>query len=437
MATRRITLGYGPRRVFVPYHDRKQRWAIIVAHRRCGKTVATINDLIKAAILCPRDHGRYAYVAPFLSQAKEVAWEYIKRFAEPLITDKNEAELWVQLLNGARIRVHGADNPDRLRGAYLDGVILDEYADMRPTVWGEVIRPMLADREGWATFIGTPKGKNAFWKLWQDAQGSPNWFAGMLRASETGLISAAELADAARDMTPEQYAQEFECSFDAAILGAYFGKEIAEAERAGRVTLLEPEPALPVHTAWDLGMGDSTAIWFFQVVGDEIRFIDHYENSGKGLDHYAAELNARGYRYGHDYVPHDAKVRELGTGRSRIETLISLGRKPRLVPDHKLMDGINAARLTIPKAYFDARACHAGLESLRQYRADYDEKARTFRDRPKHDWTSHSADAFRYAAMAWRAMKPERKQPDPIAEMLKPKTLNDVLAEYEAERYDD
>ena len=437
MATRRITLAYGPRRVFVPYHDRKQRWAIIVAHRRCGKTVATINDLIKAAILCPRDHGRYAYVAPFLSQAKEVAWEYIKRFAEPLITDKNEAELWVQLLNGARIRVHGADNPDRLRGAYLDGVILDEYADMRPTVWGEVIRPMLADREGWATFIGTPKGKNAFWKLWQDAQGSPNWFAGMLRASETGLISAAELADAARDMTPEQYAQEFECSFDAAILGAYFGKEIAEAERAGRVTLLEPEPALPVHTAWDLGMGDSTAIWFFQVVGDEIRFIDHYENSGKGLDHYAAELNARGYRYGHDYVPHDAKVRELGTGRSRIETLISLGRKPRLVPDHKLMDGINAARLTIPKAYFDARACHAGLESLRQYRADYDEKARTFRDRPKHDWTSHSADAFRYAAMAWREMKPERKQPDPIAEMLKPKTLNDVLAEYEAERYDD
>jgi phage terminase large subunit len=316
-------------------------------------------------------------------------------------------------------------------------VVLDEYADMRHGVWGEVIRPMLADREGWATFIGTPKGKNAFWRTWTDAQDKPNWFATMLKASESGLLPEYELDDASRDMTPEQYAQEFECSFDAAIMGAYFGKEIAEAERDHRVTEIEIEPLLDVHTAWDLGMGDATSIWFFQVVADEIRFIDHYENTGQGLEHYVKELNARGYRYGIDYVPHDAKVRELGTGRSRLETLITLGRKPRLVPDHKLMDGINAARLTIPKAWFDARRCHDGLEALRQYRADYDEKAKTFRDRPKHDWTSHAADAFRYASVAWREMTPKSGPVSPktiIAGLTKPKTLNDVIAEYEAER---
>jgi hypothetical protein len=259
----------------------------------------------------------------------------------------------------------------------------------------------------------------------------------MLKASESGLLPQSELDDAARDMTPEQFAQEFECSFDAAIMGAYFGKEIAEAERDHRVTALEIEPLLPVHTAWDLGMGDATSIWFFQVVADEIRFIDHYENTGQGLEHYVKELNARGYRYGLDYVPHDARVRELGTGRSRLETLMALGRKPRVVADHKLMDGINAARMTIPKAWFDARRCHDGLEALRQYRAEYDEKARTFRDRPKHDWTSHAADAFRYAAVAWREMKPESGPATPkaiIAGLTKPKTLNDVLAEYEAER---
>jgi phage terminase large subunit len=425
------------RRQFQSFLTTKKRWSVAVAHRRAGKTVACIQKLTKAALEFDRSEGRFAYVAPLFNQAKDVAWTYLKRYAVSLGCDMNESELRIDFPNGARIRLYGADNPDRLRGLYLDGIVLDEYADMRASVWGEIIRPMLADRQGWATFIGTPKGKNEFFNVWAHAQEDPDWFALMLRASETGLISDKELSDAARGMTPEQYAQEFECSFDAAIMGAYFGKEIAEAERDHRVTELQIEPLLDVHTAWDLGMGDATSIWFFQVVADEIRFIDHYENTGQGLEHYVKELNARGYRYGLDYVPHDAKVRELGTGRSRLETLITLGRKPRLVPDHKLMDGINAARLTIPKAWFDARRCHDGLEALRQYRADYDEKAKTFRDRPKHDWTSHAADAFRYASVAWREMTPKSGPVSPktiIAGLTKPKTLNDVIAEYEAER---
>jgi phage terminase large subunit len=420
---RRVVIPYTPREVFRAFHDRHERFAVIVAHRRCGKTVASINDMIRRAALCPLDHGRYAFVAPFRAQGKEIAWEYLKRYARPILSrEPNESELWIEVMSGARITIHGADNPDRLRGSYLDGVVLDEYADMWPSVWGEIIRPMLADRQGWAVFIGTPRGRNSFWQAY-DSAGRNGWFSANLRASETGLLSAEELEDARRDMTPEQYEQEFECSFDAAIVGSYYGKTIAEAERQGRIRELPHDAALPVHCAWDLGIGDSTSIWFAQFIGPEIRVIDFYENSGFALDHYAKVLADRGYRYGHDFVPHDAKVRELGTGRTRIETLGGLGRKPALVPDHKIEDGINAVRLILPRCYFDRSKCAVGLEALRQYRSDYDEKKRAFSDKPRHDWTSHAADAFRYLSMAWReivAVKAEPLKPifTPMPEMM-------------------
>ncbi len=407
-----IVIPYAPRSVFFPYHTREQRWAALVAHRRCGKTVACINDLIARALSLRTPHGRYAYVAPFLSQAKEVAWEYLKRFSLPAMADKNESELWVELVNGARIRIHGADNPDRLRGAYLDGVVMDEYADMRPSVWGEVIRPMLADRQGWATFIGTPKGRNDFFKMHQEAQADSDWYAAVLKASETGILPDSELNDSRRTMTPEQYEQEFECSFEAAILGAYYGKEIAAAERAGRITQLPYEPALPVHTAWDLGKGANMAVWMFQISFDEIRVIDHIEGEhDETIPDIVAGLNRLPYAWGTDWVPHDAKVKELGTGRTRVETLIGLGRKPRLVPDHNVMDGINAARMIMSKCWFDAELCSVGIEALRQYKSDYDEKLKTFRNEPRHDWASHSADAFRYLAMAYKEMIPETVRP--------------------------
>lgn len=416
MGVRRIELPYSPRRQFLPLHNRSERFAVVVAHRRAGKTVGTLNDVIKRAVQLTIPHGRYAYVAPFLAQGKEIAWDYLKRFAAPIVADKNEGELWVQLLNGSRIRVHGADNPDRLRGGYLDGVVLDEYADMRPSVWGEVIRPMLADRQGWATFIGTPKGRNEFYAKWQQTQTDQNWFGLMLRASETGILSADELAQAAQDMTPEQYAQEFECSFEAAIIGAYYGRELAELERAGRILDVAYDPLLPVHTAWDLGIGDSTAIWFFQVGPDGLRIIDFLEDHGKPLKHYVAEIEARGYRKGDDWVPHDARVRSLDTGRTRVETLIDLGRKPRIAPEQKLMDGVNAVRLVLPLCWFDRSKCRDGLEALRHYRTEYDERAKAFRTTPRHDWSSHASDAFRYLALAYRELRePEKvEKPNPM-----------------------
>lgn len=378
--------------------------------------MACVADLVDAALRCTRKNGRYAYLAPFYTQAKDVAWVYLKEMVGPIPGAQiNESELRADLPNGARIRLYGADNADRLRGLFLDGIVLDEYADMRPSVWGQVVRPALSDREGWAVFIGTPKGHNEFHDKWVEASGEPaDWYAMMLRAGESGLLPEAELIDARKRMTPEQYEQEFECSFEAAILGAYFGKEIAQLERDGHICELPLERSLPVHTAWDLGIGDSTAIWFFQVVGSEIRVIDHYEAHGHGLPHYASVLASKPYSYGEDYVPHDAKVRELGTGRTRIETLQELGRKPTLVPQHKIMDGINAARLSMPVVWFDRFKCADGIEALRQYRAEFDEKTRAFKDAPRHDWTSHSADAFRYLAMAWREMAPQAQRKEPV-----------------------
>lgn len=407
MAQTRV-IPYAPRRVFLPFHERTERFAIGVAHRRCGKTVACINDKIKRAITTDKQNYRAAYLAPYLKQAKDVAWEYLKRYSHPIQGKApNESELYVELLNGARIKIYGADNPDALRGGYLDDVTLDEYADMYPGIWGTIIRPMLADRIGTATFIGTPKGRNAFCELYERAQGDPEWHTFMMRASETGVLAPSELIAAQREMTPEEYEQEFECSFDAAIKGAYFGKEMAEADRQGRITDVPHEPLLPVYTSWDLGIGDATAIWFWQVVGPEIRVIDFYEATGESIEHYAKVLAAKPYKYAHDFVPHDARVRELGTGRTRIETMMSLKLKPKLVPNHKIMDGINALRVLFPRIWWDKTACKDGLECLRQYRADYDEKARTFRDAPKHDWTSHAADSARYMAMAYREIKPE------------------------------
>lgn len=373
-------------------------------------------DLIDAALRCSKPNPRFAYLAPLYVQAKDVAWSYLKMYAAQVPgAEFNESELRVDFPhNGARIRLYGADNYDRLRGLYLDGIVLDEYADMDPRAWPEVIRPALADRKGWAIFIGTPKGRNAFYEVYELAKREPDWFPLMLKASESGLVDAAELSDARKMLTPEQYEQEFECSFDAAITGAYYGREIADAERAGRIGDVPVDPALPVHTAWDLGIGDSTAIWFFQMAPDGLRVVDYYESHGHGLNHYVAELKARPYRYGKDFVPHDAKARELGTGRTRVETLQEMKREPSLVPAHTVMDGINAVRVSFPRIWIDADRCKFGLEALRQYRAYFDEKTKAFKNTPRHDWTSHAADAFRYMALAWKEYAaPPSEKPKP------------------------
>ncbi|MGH6931454.1 MAG: hypothetical protein ACREEE_03360, partial [Dongiaceae bacterium] len=383
------------------------------AHRRFGKTVFAINELLRGVGRARLPHPRLAYIAPYERQAKAVAWDLLKHYAGAIAGARfHETELRCDLPNGARISLHGADNPDALRGLYLDGAVLDEYARMDPRAWSEVIRPALADRAGWAVFIGTPMGRNSLWRLHEQAKRLPDWRAALFRASATGVLPAAELAAAREAMSAAEYAQEFECGFDAAIKGAYYGAPLAEAEAQGRIGAVPHEPCLPVDTAWDLGVGDATAIWFCQRVGGEVRLIDYHEASGAGLEHYAAVLRGKGYGYGEHLLPHDTHARELGSGKSRVEILVGLGFRPRVLPAGKLEDGIEQARLLLKRCWFDADKCGRGLEALRHYRADWDQRLQAPRPRPRHDWASHGADAFRYLAMG---LRPESGTPPVIA----------------------
>jgi phage terminase large subunit len=422
-----IVIPYTPRPLQRTLHDELRRFNVDVCHRRFGKTVFCVNEMIKRACMNKLVDPRYAYIAPLYNQAKDVAWEYVKKYTRPIPgVTANEAELRVDLPNNARIRLYGADNPDRLRGLYFDGVVLDEYAQMNPRLWAEVIRPALTDRMGWAIFIGTPMGRNQFSALYEDAlygfmqpdgtraDPDPDWSVHIFKASQTGIIPDNELKNARHSMTPDQYEREFECSFAAAIPGAYYAKDIQTAEAQKRISTVRWEPTLPVHTAWDLGIDDATAIWFFQTHFNEIRVIDYYESAGVGLSHYAAQLRSTDradWVYGNHYLPHDAEVRELGTGTSRVETLRGLGIKVRVVPRQEIADGIQAVRNILPRCWFDAKRTAQGLEALRQYRADWDEKTNRPKPKPLHDWTSNGADAFRYLAQSVRDEKPAGMQP--------------------------
>ena len=427
-----VELDYCPRAVFEDFHDRTERWAVIVAHRRCGKTLGCILDLIYRAISEGKEDGRYAYVAPYYSQAKNIAWDYLQKYSQPVLAKANQSELWVELVNGARIRLFGADNPDALRGLYLDGIVLDEYADMRPRIWGEIIRPLLSDRLGWAVFIGTPKGHNGFWELYSAALNKDDWYVKTLRASVTGLIAESELADAARSMTQDQYLQEFECDFESAIVGAYYGKELRLLTDQGRITEVKYDSMYKVNTAWDLGFTDSTSIWWYQVIHGEIRVLEHHSSNGQSIPFYTGLIQSRNYQYGIHWLPHDARAKTLSSGgKSIIEQLsakIPL-ESMKIVPNLSLQDGIQASRMALQRAWFDGEKCMDGIECLRQYQREYDEDKKVFRDKPRHDWTSHSADAFRYLSIAWREEEKVASKDDSIKGLFVGQTdvsLNDL-----------
>lgn len=405
----RVKIPYTPRKAFLPYHGSKKRFGVSVAHRRAGKTVARINKLIRKAYECELENPRFGYLAPTFVQAKDIAWLYMKKYAAPLLQlgkKPNESELSITLPhNGAVIRLYGSENYDRMRGLYFDGVCIDEGQDIPMVVLTEVILPALTDRKGWLDVSGTPKGwGNLLGRCYKMAIADPDWFVQMLKASETGIIDPKELVMLRASMSENEYDQEMECSFEAAITGAYYAKELQTAQNEGRITSVPYDPSVRVNTAWDLGMHDSMTIWFYQVVGKEIRVIDCYEASGYGFDHYAGVLDKRGYLYGKHYGPHDLAVRELGTGRSRLETAASLGIKFEICPNITINDGINAVRVTIPRMWFDAKKCETGLDAIKQYREKIDKKTGVAMG-PLHDWSSHYADAFRYLCVSYQDSK--------------------------------
>lgn len=412
---------YTPRPLQWRFHQERTRFCVMLCHRRFGKTVAAVNDLIRQALLSGREDWRAAYAAPFLGQAKAVAWDYCRRFAGAVPgTRFLESELACLLPTGGRIRLLGTENAQALRGLYLDDLVLDEPADMPRQVWSQVLRPMLADRQGRALFCGTPHGTdNLLYDAWQQAGADQSglWSRFRFPASQTGYLPQAELEAARQSMEAAEFAQEFECSFAAAVRGAYYAPLVDAAEREGRIAALPVAPELPVHTAWDLGMDDATAIWFFQVEPSGTwRFVDYYEASGEGLAHYVRvleqkarpagpaapgeDLPGRGFCYGQHLAPQDIRVRELGTGQSRWECAARMGLRFSLAPALPLADGIDAVRRLLPRCWFDAEHCATCIKALRAYRRQW--RPGGPGSGPLHDWTSHGADALRYAATGFR-----------------------------------
>lgn len=405
-----IETGYRPRKQQRYLRSQMRRFNVLVCHRRFGKTVFAINEMIEeivkkkaAGLKAPRGY----YVAPLFRQAKQVAWDYLKDYTRNFPDCKvNQSELSVTFLEDCKITLLGADNPDSARGIYVDYFVLDEYGQMNPKMWTEVLRPACSDRKGGGIFIGTPKGRNGFWKIYKKAQDRKNedWYSSMYKASQTGIIDENELRQAAEEMTQEEYEQEFECSWSAAILGAYYGQYLVKLDAAGQISdKVKHDSSLPVFTGWDLGMDDVTCIWFAQMVGHEIRIIDYYQATGQGLEHYTQVLGKKNYTYAEHFLPHDVSVRELGTGKSRLETLYGMGLRGRVVQRHSVDDGIAMVRLLLQKCWFNETLTSIGLEALRQYRKEFDFKLDTPKVRPLHDWTSHASDAFRSLAMGLRS----------------------------------
>jgi hypothetical protein len=447
-----VTLDYTPRPHFVDFHQRDERWALMVCHRRAGKTVACVNDLVLKGIYTKKDNARFGYVAPFRQQAKEIAWTYLKDATDGIRDGPpRESELRVKLHNGAWITLYGADNPDAFRGLYFDGLILDEYGDMRPSLMGEVIIPALTDRQGWLGLIGTSKGRNQFFTAARRAEQSTEWYYKMLRASESNILPEEDLARAKEQMTPEEYEQEFECSFDAAVKGTYYAGQINQAEKDRRIdTTPLYDPDQKVHVAADIGYRDSCAFWFWQPRPDGFALIDYYEKQSKTLDHYLTMLHNKQYDYEHIWLPHDAKAKTLQTGRSTLEQMLTphvlcpelyppdFRFNIRIVPKLKVQQGIDAARLILTMCYFDKTTTFNGLEALRSYQRQWHDHTQTFSNTPLHNWASHGSDAFRYFALVAQKSRGQaaehhlNRRPRLSPDDLKPKlTLDGLFKERE------
>jgi len=415
---KKVSTGYIPRPLQAVIHASLKRFNVLVCHRRFGKTLLVINELINRGLVNQLHNPQYAYVAPTYKQAKMIAWEYIIDYTSQIPGVKvNKSELSVEILREGikdasggwskrpdkiKIMLLGADNPDSLRGIYLDGAVLDEYAQCDPIIWGEIIRPALADRKGWAIFIGTPKGQNHFYNRLVKAEKQPDvWFTAIYKASDTGVLPQDELDDMMADMEPEEIEQELECSFHAAVRGSYYGDELRAIRENGQVRRIYHNPKYPVDCHWDLGIGDSTAIVFRQKINDTWKYIDCLEANGKGVDWYISELEKKPYVYGRMVWPHDGKNRDFMTGQSRLEVVKEL--KPdwdwHVLSKQAVDDGIQASRRRLKISEFDEVNCARLLDCLLNYQREWDSKLMLFRDKPKHDWTSHMADAFRYDSL--------------------------------------
>lgn len=399
----RIPFNYTPRSYQLPLLkaiDSGIKRAVWVTHRRSGKDKTCINLIIKKML---ERVGVYYYIFPTYSQANKVIWNgidgqgmrFLDHFPPELIDGKpNDTEMRIKLRNGSLFQMIGSDNVDSIVGTNPVGVVFSEYALQDPTAWG-FIRPILAENGGWAVFVGTVRGENHFYDIYEMARNDPkNWFCRMDKASETMVIPQDILDQERQEIvrlygTDALYMQEYECNFSVPISGAYYADNIGKAYRDGRIGHVPHEERLSVDTWWDLGINDKMAIWFTQSVGQEIRAIDYYEGSGQGLPHYIQKIKEKGYIFGRHTAPHDIEVRELTNGRSRRDTARDLGIDFHVCPKLLVIDGIEAVRGIFPRMWFDKEKCKEGLNALKNYRKTFDEKRKTYSNTPYHDWSSN------------------------------------------------
>lgn len=407
--------------------------AICIWHRRAGKDLVAINAIVKAAM---QRVGAYWHVFPTYKQGRKIAWEgktrdgrsFLDHFPAELVVRKREQEMTIDFVNGSSYHIIGADNPDSQVGTNPVGLVISEWA-LYPNeeIWGK-LQPILAENGGWAIFITTPRGRNHAYRMLRRAQADPKWFAEVLPYQKTGAITKEQVDEAIREgMSKDLAAQEFECSFDAALEHAYWGDELRIAAQENRIGNFPMDPSLPVSTCWDLGMDDATGIWWFQMSFGQRRWLHYDYASGQSLGAYVAMLEefagkTKGLVYKEHFFPHDVEVRDLGTGFTRKKTLIDLGlRNIRVVPKAHVQDRISAVRAALATSFFHEDGCEFGLEGLRQYSrmpldGQFDPQGnQMYGQDPKHDWTSHPADAFGTGVMGARVPRHQSAEANTLA----------------------
>lgn len=385
--------------------------AIKVWPRRHGKDKTDFNALIIEAL---KRTGNYFYVFPTYSQGKKALWLNIDKdgfrtldHCPPEIRKSlNHSEMRIELINGSTIQIVGAQNVDSIVGSNPAGIVFSEYSLIDPNVLGYLL-PIVEENGGFIWFNFTPRGENHAKELYNQYLQDPDWYVSKLTAKDCGVFSQKQLDKIRKDYyklygSYELFDQEFNTSFAAPIQGAYYSVQISLADKEGRIASVPYDGRVAVNTAWDLGVNDTTAIWFWQTVGKEVHIIDHYESSGQELGHYVNILNSKPYTYQKHFLPHDANARELQSGISRRKALEDLGLNVEVLPSTEVMAGIDKVRGLLPRCWFDAEKCERGLSCLRQYHKSFDERNKIYRDRPEHDWSSNSADAFRYLAVAYK-----------------------------------
>jgi hypothetical protein len=428
--------GWRPRPYQMPiwrYLERGGKRALGIWHRRAGKDEVLLHHTMVAAIERP---ASYWTCLPLYSQARKALWTAVnshtgkrridEAFPHELRASTNEQEMFIRFKNGSTWQLVASDRFDTLVGAGVAGVTFSEWALANPSAWA-YIRPMLEENDGWAAFITTPRGNNHAKSMYDMAKNNPRWFAEVLSVKNSGALDEAQLEESlaeyvslyGEDLGRAQFEQEYLCSFNSAILGAFYAKEMLAVRAEGRVGEFEPDPDQPIYTAWDLGVRDSTAIWWFQILHGRLLILDFYAAHGVGVDHYADIVLNRfpGHKRGAAFVPHDARVTEWGSGRTRFETMQSLNLNPHVVGQIPNADGHQQIRKTLPLCMFHTRTEAEGMAALENYRREWDDDLKTFKASALHDWSSHGAKAFQYLSQGWRDLDPLPAPPPPMQDI--------------------